>query len=181
MDNEHTLLGGNVISQGFENQAFIIGRKFNELWKTNATEASREKALDFIANYHLVDVDNIVMKRSYPFIDENYMPRLVDLFNAIYDLRVIYVQRGFLSNIKSIVRRGFEPDFEKASARISDGYKAMASDWTAVKSANIPLLELNYDYLINPYTKENEIDKLLAFLSIDSCIRNQMLKFIKTK
>ncbi|HID45746.1 MAG TPA: hypothetical protein EYP34_08335 [Chromatiaceae bacterium] len=165
---DYVSLGGNFISDGYQE----TGERFNELterlWKYPAPSPQEHKDILLSINDLVVgkDINTVVYKRSYPFSGRSLIPKLGDIYLMGKGHRIILMRRHFFENVNSILRRNFEDNIDSALSRIYLGYRHLYKQIHSQIQSEKDFLTLDYQRLVDDGLKQSEISEIIDFLHL---------------
>ncbi len=178
----HVCLGGKYITKGLEKPGKKLNKLSRKFWRLpRRSDRRRNKWLLQASEIELPDtVNTVIYKRSYPFSRPCFVPDIHDLASMGKSFKVILVRRHLFDNVNSIIRRGFERTEEKSLQRIFTGYKHLYIQSRQAHLQECPLIMIDYDRLVSPATKIQELSRLSQFLGHGEGTFAQHAEMIRT-
>ncbi len=179
---DHVCLGGKYISEGLNKPGKKLNKLSRKFWRLpRRSDRRRSKWLQQASAIEVPDnVETVIYKRSYPFSRPCFVPDINDLASLGKSFKVILVRRHLFDNVNSIIRRGFERTEEKSLQRIFTGYKHLYMQTRQAHQQERSLIMIDYDRLVNPATKIQELSRLSQFLGHGEGAFAQHAEMIRT-
>lgn len=166
---EVAVLGGNYWTPELGKEAHALNKLTAKLWneKKICSRAEKKEIFEKIRELELPShYTHVVHKRSFPFLDTNHFPHLVDCKKMARFCRILNMRRDHAANSRSILRRGFESDNEMAAMRTETAVKRLEIELEALGIDGI--MHIDYESVIDIYHKDKLLGKLADLLDLDS-------------
>lgn len=161
------VLGGNYWTPELASEASHFNALTEQLWNRKAppNDIEREEIFQDIRHFPVPGNARLVVhKRSCPFLDPFHLPDLSDVARFTPHARLLVMRRDPDANTRSILRRGFEKEKERATARTGMALQALD---TQLKDNPVPTMQIYYEEIISPEKKAAILRNLAGFLGLD--------------
>ena len=162
------VLGGNYWAEDLEKEAQTLNALTQRLWNQKSPCSPQEKeeiirkiqGLELPARYKLV-----VHKRSFPFLDMDHFPHIVDCFRFSADVRILNMRRDHAANTRSILRREFETDRERAAKRTDAAVERLSKELVGLEPGCV--LNIDYEDIIDTEKKNNLLEEIACHIGLE--------------